>query len=130
MTRFLRTLFTATTLSLTATSASAQMDLELFKTKGESSTERCIGARDPGFCQGELRYALDNGLITQSAFDWGMAHEYYPVVSRRNTIEAVCKCGCFEQDTQILLTDSATQAVGYVAVKDLRKDHLAWALTP
>jgi hypothetical protein len=114
--------------TLLAPAALAQMQLPDFQRLAGNNESRCVGARDTAFCQGELRYARDQGLITQDTFDWGMAHEYYPVVSRLNTVEAVCRCGCFEQSTQILATDPETQAVGFVAVRDLSRRHLAWAL--
>jgi hypothetical protein len=121
--------FIAVMLSISPASAVAEpMELGLFQEKALTSTERCIGARDTDFCNGELQYALANQLITQEAYDWGTSHRYYAVISRNNTIEAICACGCFEENTRILLTVAEESVPRYVKIKDLKAEDLAWAL--
>lgn len=113
--------FAATVLAMGSLTANAAIDLPAFQQFAGNNASRCVGGRPVDFCQGELQYALSKDLITQSAYDWGRANEYYPVISRRDTVEAVCKCGCFEQSTQILLIDPESLAESYVAIKDITK---------
>ncbi|AKQ67126.1 putative cell surface protein [Myxococcus hansupus] len=82
------------------------MRLATFQSLAGQNTTRCVGGITMTECQSELAYAYSQQLITQAAYSWGMSTGFYPVVDRHNQIGAVCKCGCFEADTQILTQDA------------------------
>jgi hypothetical protein len=78
-----------------------------------SATQRCTNAITQGTCEQELKYALDRGLVSGPAYDWGLQNGYYPVIDRNDVVQAVCRCGCFAEDTAILA------AAGWTPVQDL-----------
>ncbi|WDE10554.1 hypothetical protein [Thalassomonas haliotis] len=39
----------------------------------------------------ELTFGLEQKLISHAAFLWGWKNSYYPVISKRNDILAICK---------------------------------------
>ncbi|WP_434390072.1 Hint domain-containing protein [Melittangium boletus] len=105
----------------------AAMDVAQFQYLGQSSVERCARAISAAECKDELDYGLGEGLITQAAYNWGLTNGYYPVIGRRNTVDAVCKCGCFEANA-LLLTQDANGTPAWLAAKDIQKDTKLFAL--
>ncbi|MFY0582271.1 Hint domain-containing protein [Cystobacter fuscus] len=105
----------------------AAMGLEQFQTLGLTSVDRCARPISAEECKGELDYGLGQGLITQDAYNWGLANGYYPVIGRRDTVDAVCKCGCFEANTRIL-TQDAEGFSAWIAAKDITKETTLFAL--
>lgn len=103
------------------------MGLEQFQTLGLTSVDRCARPISAEECKGELDYGLDQGLITIDAYNWGLTNGYYPVIGRRNTVDAVCKCGCFEASTRIL-TQDAEGFSAWIAAKDITKETTLFAL--
>ncbi|WP_244238811.1 hypothetical protein [Corallococcus carmarthensis] len=79
------------------------MNLSTYQYYAANNQTRCAGGISQSECLTELQYALTNQLITAAAYNWGTANGYYPAVDRYNKIAAVCKCGCFEANTQILV---------------------------
>jgi len=47
---------------------------------------------DAQVCVEELDYGYSRGLLTYDAYVWGLRNGYYPVISRVDVIQAVCKC--------------------------------------
>ena len=121
--------FIAAVLLSLSTSGFSAINLETFKNKANESenTGRCIGARDINYCNGELDYALSKNLITKDAYNWGKTNEFYPVVNRRDVVEAICKCGCFDGETQILL--SGLEGETLAAIKTITKGQDVMALS-
>ncbi|WP_375767338.1 Hint domain-containing protein [Archangium gephyra] len=87
------------------TTTETGMTLEEYQQHALTSTDRCIGGITWEECKRELDYGLQQQLISLSAYNWGVANGYYPVIDRYNKIGAVCKCGCFEANTLILTQD-------------------------
>ncbi|MDY7232920.1 hypothetical protein [Hyalangium rubrum] len=101
--------------------AQSAMSLATFQTLANVSdnTGRCVGGNTVSFCNGELDYAYLIGLITVDAYNWGRANGYYPVIDRYDTIQAICKCGCFEAETSILTQDERGAAL-WTKAKDIK----------
>jgi hypothetical protein len=99
------------------TTTETGMSLAEFQQYALASIERCTTGVTWEECKRELDYGLSQQLISQSAFDWGVANGYYPVIDRFNAVKAVCKCGCFEANTLILTQD----ADGFSAWLEARK---------
>ena len=108
---------------------SSAMDIDAFQRLAFSTdtSGRCMDIGiGPNECRAELDYALTNGLITRRAYDWAQANGYYPVINRHGLINAICKCGCFEAETQISARINGVTL--NVAAKDISKAHQLLAL--
>jgi len=103
------------------------MSLETFRALGTTSLERCARAISAAECKDELDYGLGEGLITLDAYNWGLTNGYYPVIGRRNTVDAVCKCGCFEANA-LILTQNQNGVSAWVPAKDITTDTKLFAL--
>lgn len=92
------------------------MSLTTFSTLAQNSDikVRCVGAISSAACRVELDYALSKSLITRTAYNWGLANGYYPIIDRYDNIGAICKCGCFESSTNIAVFSA--DAGGYIEV--------------
>ncbi|RZM84329.1 Hint domain-containing protein [Pseudoalteromonas rubra] len=111
--------------------ASATMDLATYSNRAEVDAGvagRCvyqpIGQSE---CHMRIDWAVNNGKITRRAGDWGKANGFYPIIDMfSQNIAAVCKCGCFEQDTLIrAVRDGKIQDI---RAKDLGKQDSLVAL--
>ncbi|WP_299004063.1 Hint domain-containing protein [uncultured Shewanella sp.] len=107
------------------------MSLATFSRLAQNSdiTGRCTGPISATECKVELDYALDNRLITASAYSWGLANGYYPVIDRNNNIGVICKCGCFESTTNISVFSAAAGAHIEMAASEVNKSHQLVALS-
>ncbi|WP_245814714.1 Hint domain-containing protein [Cystobacter ferrugineus] len=110
-----------------STSLTEVMGLDQFKYLGLTSIERCARAISAEECKIELDYGLEQNLITREAYDWGLVNGYYPVIGRRDTVDAVCKCGCFEANT-LILTQDKLGAPAWIAAKDITKETTLFSL--
>ncbi len=94
---------------------------------GSDAAGRCVSGNTVSYCNGELDYAYNIGLITLEAYNWGRANGYYPVIDRNNVIQAVCKCGCFESNT-LILTEGADGSPVWLKAKDIMTDMSLFSL--
>lgn len=90
--------------------------------------QRCTTQTTPQDCRTELDYAKNNGLMSVYAYKWGLDNGFYPVINRQNQIGAVCRCGCFAEDTKILVVNANT--LQEVPVQTLTSRSSAITLTP
>ncbi|KZN49713.1 Hint domain-containing protein [Pseudoalteromonas luteoviolacea] len=103
--------------SFLAFQASATMDVATYSNRAEVDAGiagRCVYQPiGTSACHMRIDWAVQNGKITQRAGDWGKANGFYPVIDMfSHAIAAVCKCGCFEQDTLIrVLKDGKIQDI-------------------
>ncbi|SFD72016.1 Hint domain-containing protein [Pseudoalteromonas denitrificans] len=107
----------------------APMDQAQFEILGNKDKSRCVGGRSPAYCKGELDYALSKNLITNRSYTWGLENGYYPVVTRNDLVDAICKCGCFEANTDISVWLKELGTKGTVAAKDIEKHDRLVGLT-
>ncbi|WP_299004061.1 hypothetical protein [uncultured Shewanella sp.] len=114
-----------------SSTAFAAMDLEQFQATATNSDKnvRCIGGISTAECRVELDYALENNLITQRSYDWGVANGYYPVIDRNDRIGAICKCGCFESSTNISVFSATDGGHIDIAASEVNKSHQLVALS-
>jgi hypothetical protein len=89
-----------------------------FREASAGAAQRCTNSITQGTCEQELQYARDHALISPPAYDWARANGFYPVIDRNDVVQAVCRCGCFAEDTAIL------GAAGWVPVQELERDAL------
>ncbi len=109
---------------------SSAMDLDAFQRLAfqTDTSGRCMDIGiGPNECRAELDYALNHGLITRRAYDWALANGYYPVINRHGQINAICKCGCFEGETQISVRLNGKELT--IAAKDVTRQHQLKALS-
>jgi hypothetical protein len=106
---------------IVSSTAFATMDIAQFEALAGKDQSRCTKGVALDYCRGELKYGLDQGLISQRSYNWGYANGYYPVIDRNNNIGAICKCGCFEASTNISVWSEEAQKVVEIAAKNITK---------
>jgi hypothetical protein len=104
------------------------MDLATFQRLAVVNSNRCAGGINWRECTTELDYARSKQLITLEAYTWGLANGYYPAVTRTDKIAAVCKCGCFEASSRILIESPNGTTTQWVYAKDVKEDSKLVAL--
>ncbi|RJE78352.1 hypothetical protein BGP78_05685 [Pseudoalteromonas sp. MSK9-3] len=110
-------LFFAAIVSLFAFNASATMDLATYSNRAQVDAGvagRCVNQPiSQSECHMRIEWAVDNGKISRRAAEWGKTNGFYPIIDFfSQNIAAVCKCGCFEQDTLIrVLKDGSIQDI-------------------
>lgn len=104
------------------------MNLATFQFYAGQNTSRCAGGVSWQQCTEELNYARSKQLITQAAYNWGMANGYYPAVTRNDDIAAICKCGCFEANSLILIESPNRAMNKWIPAKDVKADSRLVAL--
>ncbi|WDE10556.1 hypothetical protein [Thalassomonas haliotis] len=114
---------------LVSSTAFASMDVAEYERLAGTNVSRCTDPISTAECKVELDYGLAQGLITQRSYDWGVANGYYPVIDRNDNVRAICKCGCFEADTNISVWSKEAQKVVDIAAKDINAQHQLVALS-
>ncbi|MDK1286929.1 hypothetical protein [Pseudoalteromonas umbrosa] len=85
-------------LSLLSFESFAIMDIDVYQQKAYSDS------RAPGRCMGNIHgprnwlmyidFAVQNGIITARAGDWGRLNGYYPVINPfENSVTLICSVG-------------------------------------
>lgn len=93
------------------------MDLDVYSNRAEVDAGiagRCVFQPiSQSECHKRIDWAVDHDKITSRAGAWGKREGFYPVIDLfSQNIAAVCKCGCFEQDTLIrVLKDGSIQDI-------------------
>ncbi len=93
-----------------------------------ANSSRCGGGLPPALCRENNLRALNNGLLSQDAYDWLEANGYCAVnIDGVHMIVAICPVGCFEQDTAILAV-AADGSEQWVAAKEIGLTHQLFGL--
>jgi len=87
--------------------------------KAETNSTRCGSGLSRALCTENNNRALNNGLVTQDAYDWLQGNGYCAVnIDGVHMIIAICPVGCFEEDTAILSVDEGG-AHKWMSAKDV-----------
>ncbi len=122
------TLFALTLLIFTfgnSVFGSKKFTLAQFKVFAGRDKDRCSVQIKGQDCLEELDYALKEKFIDKTTYNWGKTNGHYPVfIKRGKEIAGVCKCGCFEASTKILLDH------GWQKISEINEDHEIKSLSP
>jgi len=131
--KHLKIMLTSLVFLFSVTAAATPLDLEKYVEQSiidnETNTGRCVNDPIPrNECNAVIDWAVQNEYITKRAGDWGKANGYFPVVDFFfKKVMAVCRCGCFEQNTLIRVSDGVYTFD--LAAKDVARSHGVIALS-
>lgn len=87
-----------------------------------ANSSRCGNGLSRSLCTENNNRALNNGLVTQDAYDWLQDNGFCAVnIDGVHMIVAICPVGCFEEDT-LVLSLGADGSEKWVPVKEVTKD--------